>query len=84
MQRRSQLPPLRKIARGFCFNVALSQDLALRTLELSRLIRQDRAGVASVFREVQSAALRRSESTFSATRIQGLWSLSDLFKCSSE
>lgn len=26
MQRRSQLPPLRKIARGFCFNVALSQD----------------------------------------------------------
>jgi len=26
MQRQSQLPPLRKVARGFCFNVALSLD----------------------------------------------------------
>lgn len=25
-QRRSELPPLRKVARGFCFNVALSHD----------------------------------------------------------
>merc|ERR1712063_406 len=26
MQRQPRLPPLRKVARGFCFNVALSQD----------------------------------------------------------